>query len=329
MRVAAAAVALAVTATACGASATTPKGTFTIGLALEAGGLGDLSYNDVAVSGIDRIRTTAEVRLSQATARPNEPEGDRETRLRTLAQGNRMVIALGPAYTRAVERTAKAFPKVKFLVVDPERCKVSGANVAGACFRTEQGAYLAGAAAALKTKSNVIGFIGGTGYPDAARFQAGYEAGAKATRPDIRILPARYVSTEKEAREAAEQQLDGGADIVFQAAGRPGAAVIAAVAGAGRQVIGSGADQHHLPALASSREHILTSALKRVDLAVFLFFVLSADGFKTGIENYDLKLDGVGYATAGGRLDDVAPRLDALRLALLDRKVKAPATPQK
>ncbi|MGK5557991.1 BMP family lipoprotein [Actinomadura kijaniata] len=322
-----AAAVLAVTAGACGGQPFPPRTPVTVGLALEAGGLGDLSYNDAAIAGLDRIRTNAEVRVTQAAARPGEPEADRETRLRTLARDNGMVIALGAAYTHAVERAAKAFPKVKFLVIDPERCKVRGANVAGACFRTEQGAYLAGAAAALKTRSNTIGFVGGTGYPDVGRFQAGYEAGARAVRPGIRILPARYVTTPEEAGKAAREQLDAGADIIFQAAGRSGAAVADTVRAAGRQVIGSGSDQYHLPALAGARDHVLTSALKRVDVAVHTFFLLSADGFRPGPETYDLKLDGVGYSTSGGRLDDVTTRLDALRLAIIDREVKVPTSP--
>ncbi|MFD0852480.1 BMP family protein, partial [Actinomadura adrarensis] len=194
------------------------KKTVKVGLAFDIGGRGDQSFNDSAAAGLDRAKQSLNVQTEEIDAKADEPDADKESRLRLLAnRGYNPVIGVGFAYTNPINKVAKEFPNVKFLVVDADQCKVEGANVMGACFAEEQGSFLVGAAAALKSKSGKIGFIGGVNTPLIQKFQAGYEAGAKAAKPDIEILPAKYLTQPPNfdgfrnpalGQEAAQGQLD-------------------------------------------------------------------------------------------------------------------------
>ncbi|MEV5568476.1 BMP family ABC transporter substrate-binding protein [Spirillospora sp. NPDC052269] len=302
------------------APAAPPPGPLRVGVALTPDGLGDLALNDSALSGLDRARKDAEIEPVTAPARAGETDADRTSRIRDLAErGLPMVVALGSAYTAPVEKVAASYPRTRFLVVDPSGCRVSGANVMGACFHPEQAAYLVGAAAALRSRTGVLGFVGGH---DAwtARFQRGYEAGASKARPGVRLLPGRNAGNADEGRAAAKAETDAGADVVFQAAGGAGEAVTQAVASAGRYVIGGVTDQYAQPRLAAYRDHILSSALVRVDLAVASFVQDAYPGtaFRHKVTDYDLGRDGADYSTSGGRLEDLRPPLEKLRYFLID-----------
>ncbi|MEV4253056.1 BMP family ABC transporter substrate-binding protein [Spirillospora sp. NPDC049652] len=308
-------------ATACSfAQAVPPPGPIRVGVALTPDGVGDLALNDSALAGLDRARKDAEFEPVTAPARTGETDGDRESRIRDLAgRGLTMVIAVGSAYTVPVEKVAPAYPRTRFLVLDPSNCAIHGANVMGTCFHPEQAAYLVGAAAALRSRTGVLGFVGGR---DAwtPRFQQGYEAGARKARPGVRLLPARYAGNADEGRAAAKAATDAGADVVFQAAGGAGEAVVRAVASAGRYVIGSVGDQYAQPRLAAYRDHILSSAIVQVDLAVASFAQNAYPGssFRHKVTDFDLSKDGADYSTSGGRLEDLRPRLEKLRYALID-----------
>lgn len=302
------------------APAAPPPGPLRVGVALTSDGLGDLALNDSAMSGLDRARKDTEIEPVTAPARAGETDADRESRIRDLAgRGLPMVIALGSAYTAPVEKVATAFPRTRFLVVDPSGCNITGANVMGACFHPEQAAYLVGAAAALRSRTGVLGFVGGR---DAwtARFQRGYEAGARRARPGVRLLPARFAGNAGEGRAAAKAETDAGADVVFQAAGGAGEAVVQAVASAGRDAVGSVTDQYAQPRLAAYRDRVLSSALVRVDLAVASFVQDAHPGtaFRHKVTDYDLGRNGADYSTSGGRLEDLRPRLEELRYSLID-----------
>ncbi|RFU37297.1 BMP family ABC transporter substrate-binding protein [Actinomadura logoneensis] len=301
-----------------------PEGVVRVGVALTPDGLGDLALNDSALAGLDRARKDADIEPVTAAARAGETDADREARVRNLAgRGLPMVVALGSAYTAPVERVAASFPRTRFLIVDPAGCAVTGRNVMGACFHPEKAAYLAGAAAALRSRTGVLGFVGGR---DAwtARFQRGFEAGARKARPDVRLLPARFAASPAEGRAAAKAETDAGADVVFQAAGGAGEAVVQTVAAAGRYVVGSVGDQYAQPRLAAYRDRILTSALVRVDLAVarFVHTALPGAGFLQGTVKLDLASGGAAYSTAGGHLEDLRPRLERLKYAEIDHPTR-------
>lgn len=157
-----------------------------VGLAYDVGGRGDQSFNDAAAAGLDKAK--AELNLAEArelSAGPGETDAQKEERLRLLASsGYNPIIAVGFAYSGALGKVAKEFPDVKFAIVDDA---VEGSNITNLLFAEHEGSFLVGAAAALKSEKNNIGFIGGVRTPLIEKFQAGYEAGAKSVKPDIKI----------------------------------------------------------------------------------------------------------------------------------------------
>ncbi|TYB49904.1 BMP family ABC transporter substrate-binding protein [Actinomadura chibensis] len=334
--------ALTLTASACGGKKADSGGddkdgkkTLKIGLAFDIGGRGDQSFNDSAAAGLDKAKQDLSVQTEEISAKPDEPDADKESRLRLLAnKGYNPVIGVGFAYTASIVKVAKDFPNTKFLVVDADQCKVEGANVSGACFAEEQGSYLVGAAAALKSKSGTIGFIGGVNVPLIQKFFAGYQAGAKKAKPGIKILPPKYLTQPPNfngfkdtglGNEAAKGQLDAGADVIYHAAGGAGIGVINTVGAAGKWAIGVDSDQYNQPAVAGAKQHILTSMLKHVDLAVYDFVESVAKGtFQAGTKQYDLKNDGVGYSTTGGNVDDIKAKLDELKADVVGGKITVP-----
>ncbi|RFU41848.1 BMP family ABC transporter substrate-binding protein [Actinomadura logoneensis] len=314
------------------------KKSIKVGLAFDIGGRGDQSFNDSAAAGLDKVKKDLNVTTEEISAKPDEPDADKESRLRLLAgKGYKAIIGVGFAYTNAVVKVAKDFPDTKFLVVDADQCTVSGSNVEGACFSEEQGSYLVGAAAALKSKTGTIGFIGGVNTPLIQKFEAGYVAGAKAAKPGIKVLPAKYLTQPPNfdgfknpalGNEAAKGQLDAGADVIYHAAGGAGIGVIKTVGGAGKWAIGVDSDQYNQPAVSSVKDHILTSMVKRVDTSVFDFVKAVADGsFQAGVKKYDLSNDGVSYATTGGFVDDVKAKLDQYKADIVSGKIKVPTKP--
>ena len=336
--------ALLLSAAACGGKQASDSGgedgkkTLKVGLAFDIGGRGDQSFNDSAAAGLDRVKKDLNITTEEISAKPDEPDADKESRLRLLAnRGYNPVIGVGFAYTNAINKVAKDFPQTKFLVVDADQCKVEGNNVLGACFSEEQGSFLVGAAAALKSKTGTIGFIGGVNVPLIHKFQAGYEAGAKAARPDIKIVPAKYLTQPPNfdgfknpalGNEAAKGQLDAGADVIYHAAGGAGIGVIKTVGADGKWAIGVDSDQYNQPAVADVKDHILTSMIKRVDLAVYDFVnSVSGNTFQAGTKKYDLSNDGVGYATSGGQVDDIKAKLETYKADIKSGKITVPVKP--
>jgi basic membrane protein A len=305
-----------------------------VGLAYDIGGRGDKSFNDAAYAGLQRVKKELDVQTKDLSAKQNEPESDKEERLRLLAEGGfNPVIAVGFAYAAPLKKVAAEFPDTKFQLIDEV---VEAPNVSSATFAAEQGSFLVGAAAALKTKTNSIGFVGGCVTPLIESFEAGYVAGAKAAKPGIKIQ-SKYLSTTAEkcsgfsdpaaGRTTATGMYEAGADIVYQAAGGSGNGVFQAAKAAKAFAIGVDSDQY-LTADAAVRDVILTSMLKRVDVAVFDFVENTAQGnFKAGVTKYDLKVDGVGYATSGGKVDDIKPKLDDYKQQIIDGKIVVPAKP--
>ena len=314
------------------------KQTIKVGLAFDIGGRGDQSFNDSAAAGLDRAKKELNVETEEISAKPDESDADKESRLRLMAnQKVNPIIGVGFAYTAAVNKVAKEFPDTKFLVVDADGCKVEGPNVAAACFAEAEGSYLVGAAAALKSKTGTIGFIGGVNVPLIQRFQAGYEAGAKKVKPDIEILPAKYLTQPPNfngfqdtglGNEAAKGQLDQNADVIYHAAGAAGIGVIKTVGSAGKWVIGVDSDQYNQPAVASVKDQILTSMVKNVDVGVFDFVKSVADNkFKAGSKVYDLESNGISYSTSGGHVDDIKEQLDELKAQIISGEIKVPEKP--
>jgi basic membrane protein A and related proteins len=311
-----------------------------VGLAYDIGGRGDASFNDSAAAGLDKAKADFGIaEVKELTAAPNEPEDAKQTRLRQLAsEGYNPIVGVGFAYAESLKVVAPEFPNVKFAIVDGA---VEGAaNVTPLVFAEEQGSFLVGAAAALKTKTCRIGFVGGVETPLIQKFEAGYVAGAKAVAPDIQV-DVGYLTAAGDpsgfndpvrGNETARGQLDRGADIVYHAAGGSGQGVFQAVAAANtpeapKFAIGVDSDQYKTVE-PPANEVIMTSMLKRVDVAVFSYIAAVANGDLSALpETFDLKVDGVGYATTGGKIDDITGDLDAYKAAIISGEIDVPTTP--
>ncbi|WP_432060298.1 BMP family lipoprotein [Streptomyces sp. S1] len=330
--------ALALTATACGESSTesggSDKGTLKVGMAYDVGGRGDNSFNDSAARGLDKAKADLGVETKELTAKNGETPADREQRLASLAEGGyNPVIGVGFAYKDAIDKVAAKYPKTTFGLIDSVSDKK---NVDSIVFTEEQGSYLAGVAAALKSKDGKIGFIGGVDLPLIKKFAAGFQQGVKDTKPNASVQ-IQYLSTGTDlsgfgapdkGKAAAKGMLDKGIDVVFAAAGGSGAGAIEAVAAKpGAWAIGVDSDQAKDPALSKYAGSILTSVVKNVDTGVFELIKSVKDGKPLGgTHSYSLAEDGVSLTTTGDHLKDIQGKLDEAKKKIVDGQIKVATT---
>ncbi|WP_370894779.1 BMP family protein [Janibacter sp. GXQ6167] len=300
-------------------------------LAYDVGGRGDQSFNDSAAKGLDKAKTDLGVQVAEAEASQGENDAARQERLNALAEdGCTNIIAVGFINAKAIGAAAKENPDVHFAIIDDASADSKGDNVAQLTFAENEGSFLVGAAAALKSKSGKIGFIGGMDVPLINKFQAGYEAGAKAVNPDIKV-ETKYLADDgsgftdpAKGRTAAEGMYDNGADVVYHAAGGSGAGVFSAAKAKGKLAIGVDSDQA-VTAEESVRDVILTSMVKNVDVAVFDDIKASVDGKpQSGNIVFNLKDGGVGYSTTGGKVDDIKAKLDDYQKKIEDGEITVP-----
>jgi basic membrane protein A len=319
-----------------GETTTAPASDIKVGMAYDVGGRGDQSFNDSAAAGLDKAKADLGIQADESEATDGEAESAREERLVTFAEaGYDPIIAVGFAYAEAVGKVSTQYPDVHFAIID-DSSLADSANVASLVFAEEQGSFLVGAAAALKSQAGHIGFVGGVQVPLIEKFQAGYEAGAKAVNPDIKI-DVTYLTQPPDfsgfgdpakGKTAAAGMYDNGADIVYHAAGGSGGGVFEAAADAGALAIGVDSDQYNT-ADPSVKDVILTSMLKNVNVAVYNYLseCASKGECPVGVNTYDLSVDGVGYATSGGKVDDIVDKLDAYKQQIISGEIKVPTTP--
>jgi basic membrane protein A len=316
-----------------------PTSNIKVGMAYDIGGRGDKSFNDSAAVGLDTAKKDFGIpddNVKELSARSGETDTDRATRLELLAKsGFNPIVAVGFAYAPALKTVAPKYPDVKFGIVDATPDDVKGPNIENLTFAEEQGSFLVGAAAALKTTTGTVGFIGGCSVPLIAKFEAGYKAGVEAAKAGTKVV-TKYLSTPQQncsgfndpaaGQEAAKGMYDGGADIIYAAAGGSGSGVFTAAGAADKKAIGVDSDQY-LTADPAVQKTIMTSMIKRVNVAVLDFITSAKDNKVTaGQKIFDLKVDGVGYATSGGGVDDIKSKLDAYKQQIVDGTIKVPTT---
>jgi basic membrane protein A len=306
-----------------------------IGLVYDIGGRGDQSFNDSAAAGLDLAVADLGVNASEASA--NNDGSNREELLALQAGESDLVFGIGFLFAEPMAAAAAASPDVNFAIVDST---VDAPNVAGLVFAEEQGSFLVGAAAALKSTTGQVGFIGGVNIELINRFEAGFFAGAKAVNPDI-VIKSQYITEPPDfagfndpasGKVIAQSMFEGGADVVYHAAGGSGAGLFQAAkefseAGDSKVwAIGVDSDQY-LTAGDDVKEYILTSMLKRVDVAVFSTIQAQVDGtFAAGANVFDLSVDGVGYSTSGGFVDDIASQLDDFKAQIIAGDIVVPTS---
>jgi basic membrane protein A and related proteins len=300
----------------------------------DVGGRGDKSFNDSAYLGLDRA-----VRQLGVKAQYIEPgEGsDRESGIRLLAaQGFDLVIGVGFIFSDDLYAMAKEYPQTRFACIDYAKFDAHGfvvppPNMVALKFREEEGSFLVGALAALVSKSNAVGFVGGMDIPLIHKFEAGYRAGARYIHPDEPVLVG-YAGVTGDAfknpakgKELALAQYAAGADIIFHAAGTTGLGVFEAARETRRWAIGVDADQWD-----EAPGRVLTSMTKVVDTAVFETVKRVQDGqWKGGVLQLGLAEGGVDYvfdernrALIG---DVVRARVEEIRRDIIAGKIKVPS----
>jgi len=271
-----------------------------VALIIAQGGLGDRSYNDSGFAGLTKAAQEFGVEVKPIES--PDPVGMGEKLLRDAAKaGFDLVITLEYTHFDPLARVAPDFPNTMFSIVNIE---VKGPNVVSVIFKEHEGSFLAGALAALVVKdtsipgirgTKTIGVIGGTKSLGIDKFLVGYEEGAHSIDKDIKVLRA-YSETfgdPAKGKELALSMFEQGADVVYQVAGGTGEGIIAAAKETGHYAIGVDSDQDYI-----APGHVLTSMLKRVDIAVYDLIKRLCDGTLQGgtVVTYGLKEGGVGLS---------------------------------
>ena len=281
-------------------------------LIFDLGGKFDKSFNEAAFNGAQRWAeetggTFREIEL--------QSEAQREQALRRFAEaGANPVITTGFAFADPVNAVAADYPDTKFVNIDGWLPEVPP-NVQLIGFQEHQGSYLVGMLAAMASKSNKVGFIGGMDIPLIRHFGCGYAQGVKAVNPDAEVI-ANMTGTTPTAwndpvkgSELTKAQISQGADVVYAAAGGTGVGVLQTAADEGILSIGVDSNQNHL-----HPGKVLTSMLKRVDVAVYET-MKAGDAMETGgFTTLGLAEEGVGYALD----DNNAPLITAEMKAAVD-----------
>lgn len=301
---------LAFVASSCrsGSDAQSKQCEIKVGIVFDIGGKNDRSFNAAAWEGV--VRAERELPICLHDVEPGNPTSI-EPAMRAFAEKNfDLIIGVGFAQGPIMANVARDYPNIKFAIVDGVIFEDDGTtpkkNVASLVFREHEGSYLVGMIAAAKSRTGVIGFVGGMDIPLIHKFRVGYEEGARAVNPDIKVV-ANFVGVTDAAwnnpgkgKELALSQIEKGADVIFTAAGNSGLGAFDAVEQYGRNeqgeanrfVIGVDSNQNGV-----KPGFVLTSMVKRVDNAVYdvVKEVLSGK-FEGGFHVFGLDKDGVAYA---------------------------------
>jgi basic membrane protein A len=295
-----------------------------IGLVTDVGGLNDRGFNHLSYVGLQRAQSELGIQQRVYQAKSTQ---EYVPNLSTFARQNYdLTIGVGFTEADAVDTAAHNFPKSRFAIVDVDQTQEphKPPNLLGLLFREQETGYLVGYLAGLEEKrlpgKDVIGSVGGQKQPPVDRFIAGYQAGAKAADPGITVLNAysEDFSDQAKCKQVALNQIEQGAGVIFQVAGGCGLGALDAAKEKHVWGIGVDADQSFLG------PHILTSAVKRVDTAVFDAIKSVVDGkFKGGNIVFGLKQNGVGI----GKISPQVPKsevakVNQIRADIISGKIK-------
>ena len=274
----------------------------------DMGGKFDKSFNQSANDGTVRFKkeTGIEVREFEVTN-----AAQREQAMTRFAQrGSQVIVAIGFSQASAVEAAAKKFPNVKFTIIDGT---VNLPNVQSINFREQESSFLCGMAAALASKTGKVGFVGGMDIPLIRKFAQGYTDGAKFVNPQAEVFQNMTGTTAAawndptKGGELAKSQIGRGADVIFHASGNTGGGVMQAAKDAGKLSIGCDANQNYL-----HPGSVLTSAVKRVDVAVYQTIMDAKNGtWKGGPIVLGLAEGGVGYSLDEHNRKLITPAMEA------------------
>ena len=333
---------------------------YKVGIVFDIGGKGDKSFNDSAYNGLvmlaeeyngyikddpDKVDHGSELELKYLEPKPGGQ--DRELLLRVLAEdGYDLVIGVGFMFTDSLIKVSGDFPNVHFGIIDgfiPDLNE--GSNVTCLLFSEHEGSFLVGAVAGMLNDGGKVGFIGGMDMPLIHKFHGGFYAGAMYVNPDLRkkgMLMGQYIGKDgsafndpKTAESIAVSMYNQGATIIYHAAGGSGNGLFKAARDKDKLAIGVDSDQGFSFATADSSEmqemaeHIATSMLKRVDMAVFLTAeqLIDTGGIKGGYRAFGLSDGGVGYALNEYNEDvlkDIKRELEDIKKKIISGEITVP-----
>lgn len=292
-------------------------------IVFDMGGKFDKSFNEAAFNGAEKFKKDTGISYMEFEV---TQVSQREQAMKRMARkGASIIIAMGFAQAAAVEKAAKANPNTKFTIID---MVVDLPNVQSVVFKEQEGSFLVGMAAAMASKTGKVGFVGGMDIPLIRKFALGYREGAKYANANAEVFenmtgttPAAWNDPTK-GGELAMSQFDRGADVVYAAAGGTGMGVYQAAKDAGKLAIGVDSNQNYM-----HPGTMLTSMLKRVDVAVEKAFATAKDGtWKAGIQVLGLKEEGVGYAVDKFNKDLLSAamiaKLEQARADIISGKIK-------
>ena len=287
------------TTTAASTTTTTAASSFKVGLSTDTGGLNDRSFNHLAYVGLQRAAGELGVQTRVVTSKS---PSDYIPNLTALAkQGYDLIIGVGFTEIDALKTVAKAFPKTHFSIVDVSNADEGNLkNVEGLLFKEQEAGYLAGYAAGLSAKARggtTVSSVGGQKQPPVDRYIAGYQAGAKAAFPAVKLINgySQDFANQAKCKEVALNQIAAGSVVVFQVAGGCGLGALDAAKGGNVWGVGVDADQGYLGS------NIISSAEKKVDVAVFNAIKNAMNGTFAAGNNVtnNVANGGIGYGKIG------------------------------
>ena len=290
-------------------------------IVFDIGGKFDKSFNESMFNGAEKFKGETSVAYGEFEI---ANEAQREQAIRNFAdQGFSPIIAAGFAQAAAVEKVAKEYPELKFAIID---MVVDLPNVQSIVFNEHEGSYLVGMLAGMSTKSGTVSFVGGMDIPLIRKFACGYVQGVKAAKADAKVIQNMTGDTGAawndpvKGGEITKGQISQGSDVVYAAAGATGLGVLKAAAEAKILSIGVDANQNYL-----YPGQVLSSMLKRVDVAVYNVMKDGVDGFKPGIHALGLAQDGVGYSLDEHNKDlvnaDMQAKVEAAKADIIAGKI--------
>jgi len=309
----------------------------TIGLLYDITGRGDKSFNDAAAAGYDK----AMAEFPGATFIESAPTGDedRAERLQTMIdQGAGLIVCVGFLWTKDCTEGALAHPEISFAIIDDV---IDSPNAVSLLFKEAEGSFLVGYAAALKSTTGKIGFIGGVRTDGIGKFEAGFKAGVTAANPSATV-EVKYATEPPDfsgfndpakGKSIAASMYSSGIDVIYHAAGGTGAGLFAAAMESGKApgeiwAIGVDSDQYQSVAAENGKDYILTSMLKRVDVATYEAMKAYLTGAPlSGTMIFDLSKDGVGYSASNSAVSDIADKLEAIKAEIISGAISVPEKP--
>jgi basic membrane protein A len=330
--------AMLIVSMSCGGYQDDGKDRIKVGIVFDIGGKNDRSFNAAAWKGVKKAEKDFDIELRDVE--PGNPTSI-EPAMRAFAERKfDLIIGVGFAQGPIMQKVATDYPDTKFAIIDGVIFEADGKtpkkNVASLVFREHEGSFLVGMIAAAKSKTGILGFVGGMDIPLIHRFATGYREGAQSINPDIKVIQ-NYVGVTDHAwnnpakgKELTLAQIQNGADVIFTAAGNSGLGAFDAVeqygkdknGDANKYVIGVDSNQN-----AVKPGFVLTSMVKRVDVAVYNAVEGLIKGeFKSGFQVFGLDKDGVAYAMDEHNKPliskDTIDKVEIAKQEIIDGKIK-------